>query len=95
MDLIKQAQLAAADSVTTSDVQPGNDHDEADDLQEADTIVLAAEPAVAPSTQTAREASLTVHRRPLRKALDVKRIAAPIIARAWLRRCKTQHIDAR
>ena len=27
--------------------------------------------------------------------LDVKRITAPIIARAWLRRCKTQHIDAR
>ena len=75
MDLIKQAQLAAADSVTTSDVQPGNDHDEADDLQEADTIVLAAEPAVAPSTQTAREASLTVHRRPLRKALRVYAVA--------------------
>ena len=36
-----------------------------------------------------------VFHRPLRKALDVKRITAPIIARAWLRRCKTQHIDAR
>ena len=75
MDLIKQAQLAAADSVTAPDARPGNDHDEADDLQEAETIVLAAEPAVAPSTQTAREASLTVHRRPLRKALRVYAVA--------------------